>query len=100
MPDYLLGKVWKGKYRGQKQKWFVMRFLGNENEIKLNTKHAEFLEWKWIELEKITNKKYWIHVNEYFVRFGQLICKPINPRCYECRFQNTCRYLQNKGKKK
>ena len=53
-----------------------------------------------IELEKITNKKYWIHVNEYFVRFGQLICKPINPRCHECRFQNTCRYLQNKDGKK
>jgi len=53
-----------------------------------------------IKLKKITNKKYWIYINEYFVRFGQLICKPINPRCYECRFQNTCRYLQDKDEKK
>tara|TARA_B100000029_G_scaffold516579_1_gene631393 strand:+ start:10709 stop:11344 length:636 start_codon:yes stop_codon:yes gene_type:complete len=46
-----------------------------------------------IELEKITSKKYWIHVNEYFVRFGQLICKPINPSCQECKFQDTCKYF-------
>ena len=55
LPHYLLGKIWKGKYRGQKQKWFVMRFLGKENEIKLNTKHAEFLEWKWIRPNKLTS---------------------------------------------
>ena len=67
---------------------------------RLGLVETEIPEETEIELEKITNKKYWIHVNEYFVRFGQLICKPINPRCYECRFQNTCRYLQNKGKKK
>ena len=67
---------------------------------RLGLVETEIPEETEIELEKITNKKYWIYVNEYFVRFGQLICKPINPRCYECRFQNTCRYLQNKGKKK
>ena len=67
---------------------------------RLGLVETEIPEETEIELEKITNRKYWIHVNEYFVRFGQLICKPINPRCYECRFQNTCRYLQNKGKKK
>ena len=55
LPDYLLGKVWKGKYRGQKQKWFIMRFLGKEKEIKLNTKHAEFLEWKWIAINELTS---------------------------------------------
>ena len=49
LPDYLLGKIWKGKYRGQKQKWFITRFLGEEKEINLNTKHAEFIDWKWIE---------------------------------------------------
>ena len=54
LPDNLLGIIWKGKYRGQKQKWFLMRFKGNENEINLRTKHPEFLDWQWIELEKIT----------------------------------------------
>mgnify|MGYP001450766839 CR=1 FL=1 len=53
LPNYLLGKIWKGKYRGQKQKWFVVRFLGMEEEINLNTNHPEFIEWKWIEVEKL-----------------------------------------------
>ena len=55
LPDRLLGIIWKGKYRGQKQKWFVMRFTGNDNEININTKNPEFLEWKWIELDLITD---------------------------------------------
>ena len=54
LPENLLGKIWKGKYRGQKQKWFVMRFLGDDKEINIKTKHPEFIEWKWIELNKIT----------------------------------------------
>tara|TARA_B100001057_G_scaffold460783_1_gene512183 strand:- start:8649 stop:9116 length:468 start_codon:yes stop_codon:yes gene_type:complete len=49
LPPNLLGKIWKGKYRGQKQKWFIVKFIGNENEIDLNTKHPEFIEWKWID---------------------------------------------------
>ena len=49
LPGYLLGKIWKGKYKGQKQKWFIMKFIGKEKEINLNTKRPEFLEWKWIE---------------------------------------------------
>ena len=49
LPDNLVGIIWKGKYRGQKQKWFITRFLGEESEINLNTKHAEFIDWKWIE---------------------------------------------------
>ena len=49
LPDNLVGIIWKGKYRGQKQKWFITRFLGEEKEINLNTKHAEFIDWKWIE---------------------------------------------------
>ena len=48
-----------------------------------------------IELAKIVNRKYWIQINEYFVRFGQLICKPINPRCNECEFNNSCKYSQD-----
>ena len=49
LPENLVGIIWKGKYRGQKQKWFITRFLGEEDEINLNTKHAEFIDWKWIE---------------------------------------------------
>ena len=49
LPDKLVGIIWKGKFRGQKQKWFITKFLGNDNEINLNTKHPEFIDWKWIE---------------------------------------------------
>ena len=49
LPENLVGIIWKGKYRGQKQKWFITRFLGEEKEINLNTKHQEFIDWKWIE---------------------------------------------------
>ena len=55
LPDHLLGIIWKGKYRGQKQKWFLMRFNGEEKEINIKTKNPEFLDWKWIELNKITD---------------------------------------------
>ena len=54
LPDRLLGIIWKGKYKGQKQKWFLMRFLGEEKEIDIKTKNPEFLEWRWIELDQIT----------------------------------------------
>ena len=50
----MLGKIWKGKYRGQKQKWFIMRFLGNDDDINLKTDKPEFLDWKWIDLNMIT----------------------------------------------
>ena len=54
LPDHLLGIIWKGKYKGQKQKWFLMRFLGNDDEINIKTNKPEFLEWKWIDLDMIT----------------------------------------------
>ena len=54
LPDHLLGIIWKGKYKGQKQKWFIMKFIGEDNEINIQTKKPEFLEWKWIELETLT----------------------------------------------
>ncbi|MDC1112906.1 RNA pyrophosphohydrolase [Candidatus Pelagibacter sp.] len=54
LPDRLLGIIWKGKYRGQKQKWFLMKFTGTEQEINIKTKNPEFLKWKWIELDQIT----------------------------------------------
>ena len=55
LPSNLLGRIWKGKYRGQKQKWFIVRFTGNEDEINLNTKHPEFIDWKWIKIEQLPN---------------------------------------------
>ena len=54
LPDHLLGKIWKGKFKGQKQKWFLMRHLGSDDEININTSKPEFFEWKWIELNSIT----------------------------------------------
>jgi len=49
LPENLVGVIWKGKFRGQKQKWFITRFLGKEHEININTKNQEFIKWKWIE---------------------------------------------------
>jgi putative (di)nucleoside polyphosphate hydrolase len=54
LPKNLLGKIWKGKYRGQKQRWYIMRFLGNDNEININTKNPEFLDWKWLDPSMLT----------------------------------------------
>jgi len=53
LPDRLIGIIWKGKFKGQKQKWFVMRFIGDELEINIKTKHPEFLDWKWVDLEDL-----------------------------------------------
>ena len=66
LPDHLLGIIWKGKFKGQKQKWFIMRFLGKNEEINLKTKYPEFLEWKWINIENITDKvvDFKLHVYE------------------------------------
>ncbi len=54
LPEHLLGIIWKGKYRGQRQKWFLMRYLGKDEKINIKTKKPEFFEWKWIDLEMIT----------------------------------------------
>ncbi len=54
LPDYLLGKIWKGKFKGQKQKWFIMRYLGSDDEININTHKPEFLDWKWTDINSIT----------------------------------------------
>ena len=53
LPKNLVGIIWKGKFRGQKQKWFITKFIGNENEINLNTKNPEFIEWKWVSPDKL-----------------------------------------------
>ena len=68
LPKNLIGKIWKGKYGGQKQKWFVMKFIGNDSEINIKTKKPEFSEWKWMDLDKIT---------EYVVDFKSEVYKKI-----------------------
>ena len=53
LPENLIGKIWKGKYRGQKQKWFVVKFLGPDSEININTKNPEFIDWQWVGVEEL-----------------------------------------------
>ena len=53
LPENLVGKIWKGKYRGQKQKWFVVKFLGPDNEININTKNPEFIDWQWVDIDSL-----------------------------------------------
>jgi len=55
LPDNLVGIIWKGKFRGQKQKWFISKFTGNDSEININTDHPEFIEWKWVEMNELPN---------------------------------------------
>ena len=65
LPKNLLGKIWKGKYRGQKQKWFIMRFLGKNDEINIKTKNPEFLEWKWIDFKNLPSVAVNFKINIY-----------------------------------
>ncbi len=65
LPENLLGKIWQGKYRGQKQKWFIMKFLGKNDEINVKTKHPEFLDWKWVEPVELTNIAVSFKINVY-----------------------------------
>ena len=53
LPEHLLGIIWKGKYKGQKQKWFILKFTGDDSEIDLGTDRPEFIEWKWISPEDL-----------------------------------------------
>ena len=70
LPQNLLGIIWKGKFKGQTQKWYIMRFLGDDTEINLKTKRPEFLEWKWVNIENITDKvvDFKLHVYEKIKR--------------------------------
>ena len=65
LPKSLIDKIWKGKYKGQKQKWFIMKFTGNRKDINIKTKHPEFLDWKWIEPSKLPNIVVDFKVNVY-----------------------------------
>lgn len=53
LPDYLIPKLWEGKYRGQKQKWFALKFLGTDIDINIHTEHAEFMQWQWVCMNEL-----------------------------------------------
>ncbi len=53
LPIDLIPKIWKGKYRGQKQKWIAIKFLGSDADINIETKYPEFCEWKWVEIQEL-----------------------------------------------
>ena len=75
LPKNLIGIIWKGKYRGQKQKWFITRFTGNEKDININTKNPEFIQWKWITPDELPlvivdfKKKMYVQILEDLKRF-------------------------------
>ena len=73
LPINLLGKVLEGKYRGQKQKWFIMKFLGKHQEINIQTKNPEFSEWKWIKPSKLLKVAVNFKVNTYKKVFKELV---------------------------
>ena len=89
LPEKLVGILWKGKFRGQKQKWFITKFLGQDNEINLNTKNPEFIEWKWIEPKKLPDvivnfkKKLYINLLKEINSFIDRI-KPYGKNCRYC----------------
>ncbi len=56
LPTELIPKLWGGKYRGQEQKWFLFKFLGKDSQININTRHPEFLNWRWIPMEQLIEK--------------------------------------------
>ena len=77
LPSHLIGIIWKGRYKGQKQKWFIVKFNGDEKEININTKTPEFLEWKWINIDNLTDEvvKFKLHV---YKKIKEEIKKVIN----------------------
>jgi len=78
LPKNLLGKIWKGKYRGQKQKWFVMKFTGKNQEINIRTKNAEFLDWKWINPSDLLKVAVDFKANVYKIIFDELVALKLN----------------------
>jgi|TARA_B110000263_G_C15232739_1_gene475443 putative (di)nucleoside polyphosphate hydrolase len=65
LPENLVGKIWKGKYSGQKQKWFIMKFFGKNSEINVKTKNPEFLDWKWISPSELPDVAVNFKINIY-----------------------------------
>ena len=78
LPKNLLGKLWKGKYRGQKQKWFIMKFLGKNDEINIKTKKPEFLDWKWIKPSELPAVAVDFKVNIYKKMVKELASTNLN----------------------
>ena len=78
LPENLLGKIWKGKYRGQKQKWFIMKFIGKDDEINVNTKNPEFLDWKWLEPLALTKVAVNFKLNIYKKLKEELVSLNLN----------------------
>ncbi len=81
-PSYLIGKLWGGNYRGQRQKWFLMRFLGEGTEINIATEHPEFCDWRWIEIKELPilaisfkRETYQALINEFSPLLGSSIDK-------------------------
>lgn len=54
LPGHLVGKLWGGRWRGQRQKWFACRFTGTDDDIRLETAHPEFDAWRWVGLDELT----------------------------------------------
>lgn len=75
LPANLIGIIWKGKFRGQRQKWFIAKFIGSEKEINLKTKNQEFIEWKWISPELLPDvivefkKEMYVALLKYLKKF-------------------------------
>ena len=78
LPKNLLGKIWQGKYRGQKQKWFIMKFLGKNDEINIKTKKPEFLDWKWIQPSDLPGVAVDFKVKIYEKMAGELTSIKLN----------------------
>ena len=72
LPQYLISKLWNGSYRGQRQKWFLLQYSGTDEEIDLKSAEIEFIDWKWVEIDKLTQiivpfkRKLYIAVIEEF----------------------------------
>ena len=78
LPQNLLGKIWDGKYRGQKQKWFIMKFIGESNEINIRTIKPEFIDWKWINITDLTKVAVKFKINIYKRIVEELISLKLN----------------------
>ena len=78
LPEELIGKIWKGKYVGQKQKWFIMKFLGKNDEINIKTENPEFLNWRWIDSSDLPKVVVDFKVNIYKKLVEELIYLDLN----------------------
>ena len=78
LPKNLLGKIWKGKYGGQKQRWFIAKFIGNSQKINIKTQNPEFIDWKWIKIKDLSKVAVTFKVNVYSKLKEELISLNLN----------------------